>query len=369
MPLRTRFHFLRNDGAARILSGPVKMEQSVIRVAVVGYGYWGPNLARNFAGLKSASLVAICDERPDRRQLAQSHHPSVKVVAEFDDVLEDGEVDAVVLATPVSTHAPLAIRALKAGKHVLVEKPLASSAADARAVILEAERQNRTLMVDHTFVYMGAIRRVREIIEAGDLGELYYLDSVRVNLGLYQADVSVVWDLAIHDLSIIQYWIEQVPQAVSCVGVGHMPGLSEDVAYLTLYFEHNLIAHVHVNWLSPVKIRRMIVAGSAKTIVFDDMAADEKIKLYSRGVTRQEDAIGSSLIPLTYRRTGDIWVPQFEQTEALELMAQHFVHCCSTGEIPRTGGRQALQIVQILEAAEVSLRNRGQVVDLGDLSK
>jgi predicted dehydrogenase len=341
----------------------------VIRVAVVGYGYWGPNLARNFAGLKDATLEAVCDERPDRRELARSRHPSVKVVSEFNDVLEDGEVDAVVLATSPSTHAPLAIRALKAGKHVLVEKPLASSAADARAIILEAERQNRTLMVDHTFVYMGAIRRVREMIGEGGLGDLYYLDSVRVNLGLYQADVSVVWDLAIHDLSIIQYWIQQVPHAVSCVGVGHMPGLPEDVAYLTLYFENNLIAHVHVNWLSPVKIRRMMVAGSSKTIVFDDMEADEKIKLYSRGVTRHEDMVGSNLVPLVYRRTGDIWIPQFEQTEALQVMAQHFVHCCSTGEPPRTGGRQALQIVQILEAAETSMRNRGQVVDLGDLSK
>lgn len=338
-------------------------------MAVVGYGYWGPNLARNFAGIKGATLAAVCDQRPDRRELARLRHPSVKVVSEFSDVLDDGEIDAVVLATPTSTHAPLALRALRAGKHVLVEKPLASTAADAQAVVLEAERQNRTLMADHTFVYMGAIQKVREIIEAGDLGDLYYLDSVRVNLGLYQHDVSVVWDLAVHDLSIIQYWIRQVPLAVSCVGVGHMPGLPEDVAYLTLYFRDNLIAHVHVNWLSPVKIRRMIVAGSAKTIVFDDLAADEKIKLYSRGVTRQEDMVSSNLVPLAYRRTGDIWIPQFEQTEALEVMAQHFVHCCSTGETPRTGGRQALQIVQILEAAATSMRNRGQEVELGELSK
>jgi predicted dehydrogenase len=338
-------------------------------VAVVGYGYWGPNLARNFAEIKSAALAAVCDERPDRRELARSRHPSVKVVSEFDDILEDREVDAVVLATPTSTHAPLALRALRAGKHVLVEKPLAGNAAEARAVVLEAERENRTLMVDHTFVYMGAIRKVREIIEAGDLGDLFYVDSVRVNLGIYQRDVSVLWDLAVHDLSIIQYWVQQVPQAVSCVGAGHIPDLPEDVAYLTLYFRDNLIAHVHVNWLSPVKIRRMVVAGSAKTIVFDDLAADEKIKLYSRGVTRQEDMVGSNLIPLAYRRTGDILVPQFDQTEALEVMARHFVHCCSTGEPPRTGGRQALQIVQILEAAAHSLRQRGQEVELGELSQ
>jgi predicted dehydrogenase len=337
-------------------------------VAVVGYGYWGPNLARNFAGIKGAALAAVCDERPDRRALAQSHHPSVKVVSEYDEVLEDGEIDAVVLATPVSTHAPLALRALKAGKHVLVEKPLAGNSADARAVVLEAERLGLTLMTDHTFVYMGAIRKVREIIETGDLGDLYYFDSVRVNLGLFQHDVSVVWDLAVHDLSIIQYWIGRVPQAVSCVGVGHMPGLPEDVAYLTLYFADNLIAHVHVNWLSPVKIRRMIVAGSEKTIVFDDLSPDEKIKLYSRGVTREEDVVASNLIPLAYRRTGDIWIPQFEQTEALEVMAQHFVHCCATGETPQTGGRQALLIVQILEAAAASMRDRGQVVELAELS-
>jgi predicted dehydrogenase len=333
-------------------------------VAVIGYGYWGPNLARNFTEVSGGALVAICDERPEKRELAGSRHPGVRVVAYVDDLLQDHDVDAVVIATPISTHADLALRALRAGKHVLVEKPLAGTVEQGRAVVEEARACNRTLMVDHTFVYMGAVRKVKEIIDAGRLGDLYYVDSVRVNLGLFQHDASVVWDLAVHDLSIMSYWVGQPPIAISCVGVSHVPGLPEDVAYLTIYYPGSLIGHVNVNWLSPVKVRRTIIAGSDHTIVFDDLSPDEKIKLYSRGVTREEELVGDNLIPLVYRRTGDIWIPQFDQTEALRVMAEHFVESCRTGMPPLTGGREGLEIVRMLEAAEQSMKSGGAKISI-----
>ena len=331
---------------------------------MVGYGYWGPNLARNFIEVDGSSLIAICDERAEKRDIASVRHPGVKVVADVEDIFRDDKIDAVAIATPISTHADLAIRALKAGKHVLVEKPLAGTVDEAKRIVEAAETAGRTLMVDHTFVYMGAVRKVKEIIEAGDLGDLYYVDSVRVNLGLFQHDASVVWDLAVHDLSIMSSWVAAPPIAVSCVAVSHVAGLPDDVAYLTIYYPGSLIGHIHVNWLSPVKVRRTIIAGSEKTIVFDDLALDEKIKLYSRGVTRKEELVGDNLIPLAYRRTGDIWIPQFDQTEALRVMAGHFIHCCRSGERPLTGGPEGLQIVRMLEAAERSVSQGGSRVAL-----
>lgn len=339
----------------------IRLEAGIneIRVAVIGYGYWGPNLARNFADIDGASLVAICDAREEKRDLARSRHPDARIVADFDAVLDDPDIDAVAIATPISTHADLAIRALDRGKHVLVEKPLAGTVAEANRIVAAAHAADRTLMVDHTFVYMGAIRKVKELIDAGELGELYYVDSVRVNLGLFQHDASVIWDLAVHDLSIMLYWIGASPVAVSCVGVSHVPGLPVDVAYLTVHYLNSLIGHINVNWLSPVKLRRTMIAGSDKTVVFDDLAADEKIKLYTRGVTRQDDLVGENLIPLAYRRTGDIWIPQFDQTEALRVMTEHFIECCATGRAPLTGGVEALRIVQVLDAAERSMRNDG----------
>lgn len=346
----------------RTSSGGAGIKQ--IQVAVIGYGYWGPNLARNFSDAHGGSLVAICDEREDKRDLARSRHPTARIVATADEVLGDPDVDAVAIATPISTHADLAIRAFRAGKHVLVEKPLAGTLREATAIVEAAAAAARTLMVDHTFVYMGAVRKVREIIEGGALGELYYMDSVRVNLGIFRHDASVIWDLAVHDLSIMASWIGQTPVAVACHGVSHVPGLPEDVAYMTLRYPGSLIAHVNVNWLSPVKVRRAIISGAARTIIFDDLDPDEKIKLYDRGVTRQEELVGEDLIPLAYRRTGDIWVPQFDQTEALKVMADHFVACCATGAPPLTGGPEGLQIVRVLAAAERSMAEDGRTVPL-----
>ena len=336
----------------------------MIRMAIVGYGYWGPNLVRNFSETKGAEVAVVCDLRPKVLEQVRTRYPQVRVTTNYEDVLNDDRIDAVALATPVATHASLAIGALQAGKHVLVEKPLAGNWVDARRVVEEAVRHKRVLMVDHTFVYMGAVQKIRQLVASGELGDMLYFDSVRVNLGLYQSDVSVIWDLAVHDLSILQCWIPRTPRAVSCVGVAHLEGHPVDVAYLTLFYEDNLIAHVHVNWLSPVKVRRTLLGGSKKMIVFDDLDPVEKIRVYDRGITKQEDLIGSGQIPIAYRRTGDVWMPQFDMTEALKVEAAHFVKCVTDGERPLTGGEAALQIVEILETAEESMRRQGQALPL-----
>jgi predicted dehydrogenase len=336
----------------------------MIRVAIVGFGYWGPNLTRNFNELDGVEVAAICDTRPEALKTARARYPGALCTLTFDDIIADPAIDAVVIATPVHTHAPLAIDALRSGKHVLVTKPLASSVADAERIVEEAQRQKRVLLVDHTFVYMGAVRKVRDIIASGELGELYYFDSVRVNLGLYQHDVSVVWDLAVHDLSIIASWIPQQPKSLSCIGGKHLPGHPEDVAYLTLLYDDNLIAHMHVNWLSPVKVRRTLVGGSKKMILFDDLDPVEKIRVYDRGVTRRSDLVGSGLIPVAYRRTGDVWMPQFDLTEALRVEAAHFVECIEGRAEPQTDGVAGARVVRLLEAAEESMRRCGQLMPL-----
>jgi predicted dehydrogenase len=336
----------------------------MVRIAIVGYGYWGPNLVRNFSETKGAQVAAVCDLRPAVLEQVKTRYPGVKVTTEFSAILEDESIDAVALATPVDTHADLALKVLKAGKHVLVEKPLAPTAAAAREVVQEAVKRNKVLLVDHTFVYMGAVQKVRQLVEAGELGDLWYFDSVRVNLGLFQRDVSVLWDLAVHDLSILTYWLNRYPHSVSCIGVAHLNGHPKDIAYLTLQYADNLIAHVHVNWLSPVKVRKILLGGSKKMIVFDDLDPMEKIRIYDRGITRREDMVSSGQIPLAYRRTGDVWMPQFDMTEALKVEASHFVDCIANGAKPITGGEAALKIVEILEAAERSMQQNGKLVPL-----
>lgn len=336
----------------------------MMKIAVVGYGYWGPNLARNLSETKGVELSAICDLRPAMLKQAHSRYPNVNCISSFDDLLKDSRIDALVIATPVSTHADLCIRAFRAGKHVWVEKPLAGSTAEAQMVVEEAERRKRVLLVDHTFVYMGAVHKVKEIIDGGSLGELYYYDSVRVNLGLFQHDVSVIWDLAVHDISIIGYWMAKLPSKVSCTGMAHIHGHPADMAYLTLIYDNSFIAHMHVNWLSPVKIRRTLLGGEKKMIVFNDLDPEEKIKVYDRGVARKEEMVGSGKVPLAYRRTGDIWIPQFDMQEALRVESEHFVRCVTNGERPLTGGREALNVVKILDAAERSMKEHGMAVNL-----
>jgi predicted dehydrogenase len=335
----------------------------MIGLGVIGYGYWGPNLVRNFAEVPGARMVKVADRRPERLALARQRYPGVEATADAAELVADPRVDAVAIATPVSTHFEFGMQALRAGKHVLIEKPLAATSEQALRLIEEADRRKRILMVDHTFVYTGAVRRIEELIADGTLGEINYYDSVRVNLGLFQHDVNVVWDLAVHDLAIMDHVLKVRPCAVTATGMSHVAGQPENIAYLTLFFETNLIAHVNVNWLAPVKVRRTLIGGSRRMVVYDDLEPSEKVKVYDKGITVAND--GESLYKLLVGyRTGDMWAPQLDMTEALRTQALHFVRCIEHGEPAITGGDAGLRVVQILEAATQALRDRGRLVDL-----
>lgn len=335
----------------------------MIGIGVVGYGYWGPNLVRNFAEAPGATLAGISDMRAERRAEAQRRYPSAQVTEQYSEMLANPAIDAVAIATPVSTHFDLAMQALKSGKHVLVEKPLAASSDQAERLIDEAARRNRVLMVDHTFVYTGAVRKMRELIASGALGDIYYYDSVRVNLGLFQHDVNVIWDLAVHDLSILDFVLPTKPVAVSATGISHIPGRPENIAYITLFFEDNRIAHLHVNWLAPVKVRRTLIGGSEKMIVYDDLDPSEKIKVYDKGVTvtPQREQLYELLVSY---RSGDMWAPRLDQAEGLQTEARHFIDCIENNTLPETGGDTGLRVVSLLEAAERSMTARGWLVEL-----
>ena len=338
----------------------------MIGVGVVGYGYWGPNLVRNLAEAPGARLVSVCDLMLERLAPVKARYPTVEVTDEFDALLRDPRIDAIAIATPVSTHFMLAMKALMAGKHVFVEKPMASTADEARRMVEEASRRGLVLAVDHTFIHTGAVRKMREIAQK-DLGEIYYYDSVRVNLGLFQHDVSVIWDLAVHDLSIMDYVLDEKPVAVSATGMSHVPNEPENIAYLTLFYDSHLIAHIHVNWLAPVKVRRTLIGGSNKMIVYDDLEPSEKVKVYDKGITlngnpqKNGDKIHQMLVGY---RTGDMHAPQLDMTEALGRELREFVHCVENCARPIADGNAGLRVVRILEAATQSLAQRGRVIEL-----
>jgi predicted dehydrogenase len=343
----------------------------MIGIAVIGYGYWGPNLVRNFCDTPGARLVAVCDLNKDRLGAVQSRYPAVRITDDFDAILRDPEIDAVAIATPVSSHFRLAMAALMAGKHVFVEKPIASSSEEAQKLVDEAARRNLVLAVDHTFVHTGAVRKMRELAQS-ELGEIYYYDSVRVNLGLFQHDVSVIWDLAVHDLSIMDYVLSARPVAVSATGMSHVSGEPENIAYLSLFFESNLIAHIHVNWLAPVKVRRTLVGGSRKMIVYDDLEPSEKIKVYDKGITLNGNPQKNGerrYQALVGYRTGDMWAPHLDVSEALGREMREFVSCIERNETPTADGRAGLRVVRILEAASLSLAQRGRVIELEDIRR
>jgi predicted dehydrogenase len=335
----------------------------MIGIGVIGYGYWGPNLLRNFAEIPDSQVVAVSDLRPERLARAQASYPYLKTTTNHCNLLNDSRVDAVVIATPVSTHFDLAMQALRAGKHVLVEKPLTVTSEQAVALVEEAEQRRQVLMVDHTFVYTGAVRKIKELICQERLGRLLYYDSVRVNLGLFQHDVNVLWDLAVHDLAIMDYVLDKQPCAVAATGVAHVSGQMEDVAYLTCFFEDDLIAHFHVNWLAPVKVRRTLIGGDRQMIVYDDLEPSEKIKVYDKGITLNGQAEGVYQMMVGYR-TGDMWAPQISMAEALCTEALHFVECIHLNRRPLTDCNFGHRVVRILEAANLSLARRGQPIEL-----
>ena len=333
---------------------------STIGVAVVGCGYWGPNLVRVFSALDHSEVHAVYDLDAQRVVGVRRRYPAVRAVTEFRELLDDPTIDALAICTPVHSHYDLARAALEAGKHVLVEKPLTHSAETAEKLVELAEKQRLVLQVDHTFVYSGAVQKIRSIIDSGVLGELLYVDSVRVNLGLFQSDVSVLWDLAPHDISIITYLIDKTPLWVSAIGSTHY-GPVENQAYVTLKFDNSFIAHLHVNWLAPVKLRSTLIGGSKRMIVYDDLEPSEKIRVYEKGVTLTNDPRQRERVLVDYR-TGDMFAPYIDKTEPLERVCRTFLDCIGTCTAPPTDGHAGLAVVRILEAAERSMRQDGERV-------
>jgi predicted dehydrogenase len=333
----------------------------VVRVGVIGFGYWGPNIVRNFHGLENCEMVAVCDKSPDALKRARRIYPGVRLTTDFNEILTAPDIDAVAVITPVWTHFELAKKALLNGKHVFVEKPFTSSSAQAEELIELAASKSLTIMVDHTFLFSGAVRKIREIVDAGTLGPLYYFDSTRVNLGLFQHDVSVVWDLAPHDLSIMDYVIGEQPQAVVATGANHLNGHA-DMAFITVYFPGEIIAHINVNWLSPVKVRTTLIGGKDKMLVWNDLEADEKIKIYDKGV-QMTSGQGVYDLLVSYR-SGDVWAPKVQQTEALRVELDYFIECITHSKVPINDGVAGLRVVKLLDAAEQSLKERGRLVTI-----
>ena len=329
-----------------------------ISVAVVGAGYWGPNLIRNFNQIPSCTMKVCCDLDSEKLERIQSLYPNVETTSQFDDVLNDPNIDAIAIATPVYTHHKLAMAALQRGKHVLVEKPLASSVAECRDMVRAAEENQCTLMVGHTFEYSAAVNKAKEIIESGEIGEIQYISSVRVNLGLFQPDINVIWDLAPHDLSIILYLADEMPLAVNAAGSAHYKKDIEDVATTSLYFPSGNIAFIHNSWLDPDKIRKITIVGTKKMLVYDDISVNEKLKIYDKNVEVPPYYDTYAGFQFSYRY-GDIYSPRIQDYETLRVECEHFLDCIRTGNRPKSDGYSGMLVVSLLEAATRSLRNKG----------
>jgi len=332
-----------------------------IRVGVIGYGYWGPNIVRNFHGQERSRVVCVCDRSAKSLLRVKQAYPDMDVTSDPSELLASPDIDAVAIVTPVRTHYELAKEGLENGKHIFIEKPFTATVAQAEELIELAERKNLQIMVDHTFLFTGAVRRIRQLVEDGTLGKLYYYDSTRVNLGLFQHDVNVIWDLAPHDLSIMDYVINEKPEAIVATGQEHVNGLA-NIAFLTLYYPNNVIGHINVNWLSPVKVRTTLIGGEKKMLVWNDVEVDEKIKIYDKGVDKV-NAEGVYQLLVSYR-SGDMWAPRVEQVEALKLEANYFVECIQKNEKPLNDGQAGLRVVRVLEAANKSLEQKGKIISL-----
>jgi predicted dehydrogenase len=335
----------------------------MINIGVIGYGYWGPNLVRNFAELSRARVYAVADLDPKKLELVQKRFPAAKTTTDFQELLRDPKIDAIAIATPVSTHFELGMAALKAGKHLWLEKPMTETSLQARKLVDEAEKRNLVLHVDHTFIYTGAVKKMGELVAAGELGEVLYYDSTRVNLGLFQTDVNVISDLAVHDFSILDYLLKEKPTAVSAGGINHFPGTPENLAFITLFYDSGAIAHANVSWLAPVKVRNVLVGGSKKMFVYDDLQPSEKLKVYDKGVSFTDDPKQIYQMRVGYR-TGDMWAPKLDEVEALRVESEHFVDCIESKSASITDGRLGLRVVEVLEAATSSMRGRGETVHL-----
>jgi len=335
----------------------------MIKIGLIGFGYWGPNLARNFNAHSDLELHSICDFSGDRLEVAGRLYPQTRLVDNVEDFYRDTALDVVAIATPVSTHYELAKRALDEGKHLWLEKPMTEKVEQAEELIELSEAKGRTMLVDHTFVYTGAVRKIKEIIEKGELGDLLYYDSTRANLGLFQQDVDVIWDLAPHDISIMDYLMPVKKLAVSATGAHFYGNGIVPKALLTIYMEDNIIAHINVSWVSPVKIRDTFIAGTSKMILYDDTQPSEKVKVYDKGVELYETKEDLYHLKVQYR-VGDMYAPKLEDHEALALETNHFVDCINNGHKPITNGEAGLEVVKILVASKKSLDTNGTPVDI-----
>ena len=336
------------------------MSSRTVSVGVIGCGYWGPNVIRNFFEAPGAEVVACCDTNVRRLEGIRQRFPSVRTVQDPRALFRDPRIDAVAIVTPLATHYALAAAALRAGKHVFLEKPAAATTEQAARLLDLSRKRRKTLFVDHVFVYTSAVRKMRELVSRGQIGRLYYVDSVRINLGPYRHDTNAIWDLAIHDIAILDYLLGKMPKTVSVLGASYLKRRSEDIAYVSLGYDDGVIAHLHVNWLAPVKVRTMILGGSQRMIIYDDVEVSEKIKVYDKGINLSEDPEQLHRTLISYR-VGDMYAPKLESVEALQTAVRHFLDCVRTGRQPLTGGEAALRVLRVLEAAQRSLRRHGKV--------
>jgi predicted dehydrogenase len=333
----------------------------VLKVGVVGCGYWGPNLVRNFSQLKDSDVVRCADLIEDRLAHMKTLYPQVQVTQDYLELVNAEDIDAVVIATPPRTHVDIAMKALEAGKHVFVEKPLATSVADSEQMVNAAKKKNLVLMVGHTFVFTAAVNKIKDLIKSDELGDILYINTTRVNLGLFQEDINVVWDLAPHDVSILNYILDSMPEGVAAHGHSYIRQNVEDVAFLYFKYPGSIMAHVHVSWLNPNKIRKTTVVGSKKMLVYDDISSLEKIRIYDKGVDvpAHYDTFGE--FQLSYR-FGDIFIPKLDDSEPLKIACQHFIKCINNGDSARSSGEHGLEVVRVIEAANKSLTNSGAMV-------
>ncbi|MBF0542604.1 MAG: Gfo/Idh/MocA family oxidoreductase [Nitrospirae bacterium] len=334
----------------------------MLKVGVIGFGYWGPNIVRNFNALKDSEVTRVCDLNQASITRIHECYRHITTTSDYRDITGSPDIDIVAVVTPVFTHYEIARAALLNGKHVFVEKPFTSTVAEAIDLIEIADKKGLKIMVDHTLLFTGSVRKIKELIDNKELGNIYYYDSTRINLGLFQHDVNVIWDLAPHDLSIMDYIIEDRPIAITANGVDHFKRGLEDVAYITIYFENNIIAHFNMNWLSPVKMRTTVIGGDKKMLIWNDLAADEKIKIYDRGVNI-ESKEGVYKLLVDYR-SGDIWTPKIDMTEALKLEAEYMIDCIYNNITPINDGNAGLSVIRILEASLLSIKNNGKMVNL-----
>ncbi len=333
-----------------------------MNIAVIGYGYWGPNLVRNFNATNDCNVAMVCDLRPDRLDFAKKHYQKIEVTTSIKDIFNNRSIDAIVIATPIFTHYPLAKEALSRDRHVLLEKPMTSSIEQADELIEMAEKRNKVLMVDHTFLYTGAVQKMKELVDSGEIGAIQYFDSVRANLGLFQPDINVLWDLAPHDISILYYLSKERPVSIQAQGVSHTNNDIENIAYLTLNYDSKMIAHFHCSWISPLKVRLMLIGGDKKMMLFNDIEPTEKVKVYDSGYKHTVKSDSEKYNIQVDYRTGDIWTPKLRITEALSLVAKDFVSAVSLGTKPVSDYQLGLDIVKVLDAAQQSIKANGKDV-------